>query len=70
MPVQPSLSERARRERPRSKLLRRALLLATAIAVFGLGVALGFALDRGSGAKGTQTYERTLRLVTVTVTKH
>jgi hypothetical protein len=44
-------------------------LLIAAIAVLGLGTALGLALDQGSGAKGTQTCERTLRLVTVTVTK-
>jgi hypothetical protein len=39
-----------------------------AIAVFAFGTALGLTLDQGSGAKGTQTCERTLRLVTVTVT--
>ena len=66
---QPHLSKRARRERQRSNRLRRALLLLATIAVFSLGAALGLALDQGSGAKGTQTHERTLRLVTVTVTK-
>jgi hypothetical protein len=44
--------------------------LLVAMAVFALGAALGLALDQGSGAKGTQTCERTLRLVTITVTKH
>ena len=66
---QPHLSHRARRERQRSSRLRRALLLVVTIAVFGLGAALGLALDQGSGTKGTQTCERTLRLVTVTVTR-
>ncbi|MHB8060482.1 MAG: hypothetical protein ACYDHO_06585 [Gaiellaceae bacterium] len=45
------------------------LLIAAAIAVFALGAGLGLALDQGSGAKGTQTCERTVRLVTVTVSK-
>jgi len=44
--------------------------LVATFAVFALGTALGLALDQGSGATGTQTCERTLRLVTVTVTKH
>jgi hypothetical protein len=69
-PAQPHIPKRARRERQRSNRLRRALLLVATIAVFGLGAALGLALDQGSGAKGTQTCERTLRLVTVTVTNH
>ena len=68
-PVQPHLSEHARRECQRSNRLRRTLLLVVTIAVFGLGAALGLALDQSSGAKSTQTCERTLRLVTVTVTK-
>jgi len=45
------------------------LLVVATIAVFAFGTAFGLALDQGSGAKGTQTCERTLRLVTVTVTK-
>lgn len=69
-PLQPRLSDRARREQPRSRWWRRALLLVATFAVFALGTALGLALDQGSGATGTQTCERTLRLVTVTVTKH
>jgi len=67
--LQPRLPERARRERQGSGWLRRGLLVATAITVFAFGTALGLALDQGSGASGTQTCERTLRLVTVTVTK-
>jgi hypothetical protein len=69
-PFQPRPSARPRRERSHSGWLRRALLLLLATAVFALGTALGLALDQGSGAKGTQTCERTLRLVTITVTKH
>lgn len=67
---QPRPSKRSGRERSHRGWLRKALLLAAAIAAFGLGIALGLALDQGSGAKGTQTCEHTLRLVTVTVTKH
>jgi len=69
-PLQPRPFARPHRERPRSGWLRRTLLLLVAMAVFALGAALGLALDQGSGAKGTQTCERTLRLVTITVTKH
>jgi len=49
--------------------LRRALLVAATIVAFALGTGLGLALDQGSGAKGTQTCERTIRLVTVTAAK-
>jgi hypothetical protein len=49
--------------------LRRALLVVATLVAFALGTGLGLALDHGSGAKGTQTYERTVRLVTVTVSK-
>ena len=67
-PLQPRRSERAHRRRSRPRGPRRALLLLVAVAVFAIGTAFGLALDKGSGAKGTQTCERTLRLVTVTVT--
>jgi hypothetical protein len=40
-----------------------------ALIVFAVGIALGAALDHGSGAQGTQTYERTIRILTVTVTR-
>jgi len=44
-------------------------MVAATIVVFALGTGLGLALDHGSGAQGTQTIERTVRLVTITVTK-
>jgi hypothetical protein len=42
------------------------LVLVALAAVFAVGIALGVALDNGSGPQGTQTIERTLRIVTVT----
>jgi hypothetical protein len=40
------------------------------VAAFAIGTALGVALERGSGgAKGTQTHEQTIRIVTVTVAR-
>jgi hypothetical protein len=68
-PYQPLSPKRDRRERARSSGLRRALLVVATLVAFALGTGLGLALDHGSGAKGTQTCERTVRLVTVTVSK-
>jgi high-affinity Fe2+/Pb2+ permease len=39
------------------------------VAALAIGTALGVALCRGSGAKGTQTREQTIRIVTVTVAR-
>ncbi|MGD0167123.1 MAG: hypothetical protein ABSC51_07535 [Gaiellaceae bacterium] len=49
--------------------MRRLVILLAIAVFFALGVALGAALKQGSGPKGMQTRERTLRVVTVTVTK-
>jgi hypothetical protein len=68
--LQPRPPERPRRKRKSSGWARRGLVAALAIAVFALGTGLGLALDQGSGASGTQTCQRTLQLVTVTVAKH
>jgi hypothetical protein len=56
-----------RRQRP--SRARRLLLLLVIVAAFATGTALGVALEQGSGAKGMQTRERTLRIVTVTVSQ-
>jgi len=42
------------------------LVVAAALAI---GMALGVALERGSGTKGTQTREQTIRIVTITVAR-
>jgi ferric-dicitrate binding protein FerR (iron transport regulator) len=60
---------RARSQRSRSPWRRRiALFLALACAL-AVGTALGVALERGSGAQGTQTREQTVRIVTVPVAR-
>jgi high-affinity Fe2+/Pb2+ permease len=65
----PQASRRARSQRSRSSWPRRALLLLVVVAALAIGTALGVALDRGSGAKGTQIREQTIRIVTVTVAR-
>jgi hypothetical protein len=45
------------------------MLLLVVIAALAIGMALGVALDRGSGAKGTQIREQTIRIVTVTLAR-
>jgi hypothetical protein len=65
-PVQPYASRRSRRERPRSRWPRRIAILLAFVIVFGVGIALGAAISHGPGSQGTQTIERTVRIVTVT----
>jgi hypothetical protein len=65
----PHASRRARSPRSRSSWLRRVLLLLVVVAALAIGTALGVALNHGSGAKGTQTREQTIRIVTVTVAR-
>ena len=54
--------QRRRRSRGGSDVGRWLVRIALALAVFGLGVAFGKALDDGPRAGGPQTYVRTLRL--------
>lgn len=65
----PHASRRARSQRPRSSWPRRILTALVVAAALALGTALGVALERGSGANGTQTREQTIRIVTVTVSR-
>ena len=54
------LARTRRRARRRSPWLRVALLVVGAVVLFGLGVALGLAVDDRPVPGGTQTFVRTL----------
>lgn len=56
-----------RNRRPRHSSSRRLLLLLVIAAALAIGMALGAAIEQGSGAQGTQTREQTIQVVTVTV---
>ena len=65
------LARRRTESRSRKRYVRRFWLTAVVFAVafvfvFALGMAFGMALREGSGSDGTQTIERSVRIVTVT----
>jgi hypothetical protein len=57
--------EARRRGRQRERLVRRALILAVVLIVFGFGIALGEALHDNPKPGGEITFERTLSVPSV-----